>query len=1004
MKKGIRFLMVLAFAICMMLSMVGCGEVENNISDPDDVVVEATLVGIEVSTLPTTTNYVSGEEFNKEGMVVVGIYDDNTVKGLTDWTVDKTILMYGDTVVTVTYETFTAKVNVTVSKAIVVGVEITTEPTKTEYESGDSFDTTGMVVKATYSDNTTEEVTDYTVSPSILTKGIEVVTISYGGFSDTVAVTVEDAIDYGDPVAFRMEGENAEFTLTNDDYYYDYRHLGYSEYYSGGLATRNAGYVGDKTTFNFTSDRAETITMKVMIGGHPDNGLDQETDYDLDETTKITANGVAVDLEGIDLEPDTMTVKSVDSTFMIFKEIELVTTLVAGDNTIELEMLIANCGGSNIDYIDLMTTCTITDWDDTYYADSVNSTWAIDTKPTESATGKIKVTSGSDTSKYTLPKLAADSIYDIVTVDDTTTYSFELKGETFSFDVVDPNWVDPSAPVTVTSISAAIGTHTYNEGDTFYAADLTDLVVTATSSDSSTAILTAGDYTLSIADGTELSTSDSTITVTYTDNTSIITTFGITIIPTIPVNTYRLEGENAEIELVGGDTYADATKIAFGTDFSGGLSTSGCNSVVDGEGDTTTFNFTSSVADTVDMDVLISANNGNALAEIMSITVNESVVDTTGMEFSDVQEYGGNQYWNYELMTVEIELVEGSNSIVFEQVTDNVGGNIDFIEFDTTGTISDWDDAHYEDTNAVWTIDAVPTESATGSITTTTGASSRTFTLPMLSTANGYSEDAGIYSLEVKGTTYTFTADGTQNASTVTLSGGATFEGGDTSYTGYVGDSLPTISAPAGETRTIGGVYATSDVYTTYGVSEYEMMYGETELGVYYANEDLIYAPWDIGGTGDAWGTTDKKQTCDSVSCLTQTSGNPGTAGTVQYDPNAVVGDELGSVFSYTGQTDEFFRYMSNAPCTNGVSYTYTHTLKNMGSSAISFTFGQAHTGSTIDADTLSDTITLEAGETQTITYDYTETADNTNSIFVVTMKADASSALLGVSSSYVEL
>ena len=42
------------------------------------------------------------------------------------------------------------------------GIEVTTEPTKVAYTEGETFDPTGMVVTGTYSDSTTEEITDYT--------------------------------------------------------------------------------------------------------------------------------------------------------------------------------------------------------------------------------------------------------------------------------------------------------------------------------------------------------------------------------------------------------------------------------------------------------------------------------------------------------------------------------------------------------------------------------------------------------------------------------------------------------------------------------------------------------------------------------------------------------------------------------------------------------------------------------------------------------------------------
>ena len=80
----------------------------------------------------------------------------------------------------------------------VKSLAITTAPTKTTYTEGESFDSTGMVVTATYADDTTATVTDYTVSPNgALATTDTAVTISYtsGGATKTAtqAITVEVA-------------------------------------------------------------------------------------------------------------------------------------------------------------------------------------------------------------------------------------------------------------------------------------------------------------------------------------------------------------------------------------------------------------------------------------------------------------------------------------------------------------------------------------------------------------------------------------------------------------------------------------------------------------------------------------------------------------------------------------------------------------------------------------------------------------------------------------------
>lgn len=77
----------------------------------------------------------------------------------------------------------------------VSSIAVTTAPTKTSYTAGETFDPTGMVITATYADETSEAVTNYTYTPATaLATTDEVVTISFssGGVTKTVtqAITV----------------------------------------------------------------------------------------------------------------------------------------------------------------------------------------------------------------------------------------------------------------------------------------------------------------------------------------------------------------------------------------------------------------------------------------------------------------------------------------------------------------------------------------------------------------------------------------------------------------------------------------------------------------------------------------------------------------------------------------------------------------------------------------------------------------------------------------------
>jgi hypothetical protein len=72
---------------------------------------------------------------------------------------------------------------------------IATAPTKTKYVAGETFDPSGMVVKAVYQSGREEEVSDYTYSPNgALSLGITKITISWGNKTVTQRITVKNDI------------------------------------------------------------------------------------------------------------------------------------------------------------------------------------------------------------------------------------------------------------------------------------------------------------------------------------------------------------------------------------------------------------------------------------------------------------------------------------------------------------------------------------------------------------------------------------------------------------------------------------------------------------------------------------------------------------------------------------------------------------------------------------------------------------------------------------------
>ena len=179
------------------------------------MVVDLALEKIEVTTNPTKLNYLVGEKFDATGMVVSAVMNNGTKEVITDYSIDKKDkpLTLEDTSITITYQDKSVILAIVVSEAQLTKIEITTQPTKTSYYVGETFDPTGMVVTATYEDDSTEVVNNYTYDKTEpLTLEDTLVTINFGGMTATLSITVEVKYDVKINAlgSYRMEAENLD--------------------------------------------------------------------------------------------------------------------------------------------------------------------------------------------------------------------------------------------------------------------------------------------------------------------------------------------------------------------------------------------------------------------------------------------------------------------------------------------------------------------------------------------------------------------------------------------------------------------------------------------------------------------------------------------------------------------------------------------------------------------------------------------------------------------------
>ena len=158
-------------------------------------VQDVTLSSIAIASNPTKTSYYVGDTLDTTGLKLTATYNNGTTQTITGgFTCTPTALSAAGTqTVTVNYGGKTATFTVNVQDVTLSSIAIASNPTKTSYYVGDTLDTTGLKLTATYSNGTTQTITSgFTCTPTALsTAGVQTVTVNYGGKTATFAVNVE---------------------------------------------------------------------------------------------------------------------------------------------------------------------------------------------------------------------------------------------------------------------------------------------------------------------------------------------------------------------------------------------------------------------------------------------------------------------------------------------------------------------------------------------------------------------------------------------------------------------------------------------------------------------------------------------------------------------------------------------------------------------------------------------------------------------------------------------
>ena len=253
----------------------------------------SSLASIEVTGAPTT--FHKGDVFSHDGAKVTATYEDKTTK---DVTKEATFTGYdmnvvGEQTVTVSYtegeetktDTYTINVN---APATLTGITLSGEYPTTLYV-GDAFSHEGMVVTASYDDETTKDVTDEATFTGydMSAKGKQTVTVSYtdGGVTKTATYDITLSLKPGSEALPYTVAEARAAIVANE---------GVTGVYAKGIVSGIVtAYDPDygNITFDISVDGTTTSEQLRAYRGKSYNGVNFTSDNDIKVGDEVVIYG-----------------------------------------------------------------------------------------------------------------------------------------------------------------------------------------------------------------------------------------------------------------------------------------------------------------------------------------------------------------------------------------------------------------------------------------------------------------------------------------------------------------------------------------------------------------------------------------------------------------------------------------------------------------------------------------------------------------------------------------
>jgi len=387
---------------------------------------DVSLNSISIATEPTKKVYMVGEMFDATGMVVNANYSNETSKAITNYTYSPSgELQASDTEIVISYTegdiTETISQPITVKEAVLESIAVTTNPTKIDYKVGEMFDATGMVVTATYSDATTEAVSNYTIDKiNELTVDDTIITISYQGVSTTLNITVSDTDFVANAIGdYRVEAEDIDLSnVTIQD--------GVASFVENNSFSSNGKSIGGLGIGNFSikfeTTEAYSISISSLMAKY-------ESDYTLTGNLSFKLDGTEI----IANQPETYG-RAEGNDWYNFKTVSFDSQNIAAGSH-EFDVVITGAG-PNIDCFDF-----------SFAEEEVSlASIAVTTNPTKvdykageifDATGMVVTATYSDLTSKEITNYVVDKTEGL-TVDDTIiTISYQGVSTTLNITVSD---------------------------------------------------------------------------------------------------------------------------------------------------------------------------------------------------------------------------------------------------------------------------------------------------------------------------------------------------------------------------------------------------------------------------------------------------------------------------------------------------------------------------------------------------------------------------------------